>query len=308
MNVLAYDLGGTKIAAAIVNDKGSIIESRVEKAVFSQGVEAIYDQLARMGRELMAIHPVTRAGIASAGPLDPRQGVLLDSTNFKTAGQSWGVIPLVKELKSRLNIDLVLDNDAASAALAEHWVGEGKGFENMVAITLGTGVGVGIVANGSLVRAGRNLHTEGGHVIIETEKAEALCGCGNFGCAEAYLSGVNFTKLVSNRWKMVDLTSHNLIEMANSKDERALKVFTEYGDKLATFISNLVMLFAPEVVVLSGGFSHAAHIFLPQTESRLLNLMERHREGIDMLPQIRISKFRDEAGLIGAAKVALTPI
>ena len=105
---------------------------------------------------LIARHPnVKRAGIASAGPLDPIGGVLLDPTNFASASGTWGHVPLARILSRKLRIPVLLENDAAAAMLAEHWVGAAKGYENAMILTLGTGLGTGIICNGALVRAGQ---------------------------------------------------------------------------------------------------------------------------------------------------------
>lgn len=301
--VLAFDLGGTKLAAAAVDESGKILREIREKVVFDKGIEGLFEQMARVGRDLCSQFPCLAGAIASAGPLDPRAGLLLDPTNFKTSGHSWGVVPLVAEVKKHLKLPLTLENDAASAALAERWQGASQGFENSLVITLGTGLGVGVIANGELIRSGRYLHPEGGHLIIEHEKQEALCGCGNYGCAEAYLSGTNFTKLVSQQWGEA-VTTEEIVRRARAGDPKAVQAFSDYGRRMALYMRTLIVLFSPEVIVLSGGFSMVADLFLEKTAETLMQLMERRREGIDLLPEIKLSPFREEAGLLGAAWVA----
>jgi glucokinase len=304
-NVLAFDLGGTKIAVAVVSEEGQLIATLKEKVDGAKGPDALFDQMARMAKALIENNKVEACGVASAGPLDPVNGLLLDPTNFKTDQKSWGLLPILSELKKRVPLNYLLENDAAAAAIAESWIGAARDVKNSMTITLGTGVGVGVIANGELVRAGRNLHPEAGHMIIEHIKSDALCGCGNYGCAEAYLSGSNFTKQMRLSLSRPKLTSEELVNLAREQNPEALAAFAAYGDKLAIFIFNLIMLFAPEVVVLSGGFSSASDLFLDQTTEHLKKRLVRHREGIDMLPVIKVSTFNNSSGLIGAAKLAL---
>jgi glucokinase len=302
-NVLAFDLGGTKLAVAAVAENGKILREVREKVAFDRGPEGLYQQMGRLGQMLQNEYSCVAAAIASAGPLDPRMGMLLDATNYKTDGKSWGVVPLVREVKKHLSIPLTLENDAASAALAEKWQGAAQGNDNSVVVTLGTGLGVGIIANGHLVRSGRYLHPEGGHLIIEHEKEEALCGCGNYGCAEAYLSGTNFAKFISQQWNE-KVSAEDLVRRARAGEARAVQAFEDYGRRLALFMRSLIVMFSPEVIVLSGGFSMAADLFLQKTATTLTHLMERRRAGVDLLPEIKLSPFREEAGLLGAAWVA----
>lgn len=302
--VLAYDLGGTKLAVAVVDESGHILETRRELVELHGGEKSLVDQFVRLGRPLIEKYKIKKGAIASAGPLDPIRGLLLNPTNLKTLGHEWGVVPLIKLVEKKLKIDMQLENDAASAALAEGWVGVGRNKKDMTIVTLGTGLGVGVIANGALVRSGRHLHTEAGHIIIDYANKNWLCGCGNYGCAEAFLSGANFTKHFAKAWSEPHLTGEELVARARRGDERVLSEFVIYGERLASFICSLTVVFSSEVIILSGGFSHAADLFLPTCVNKLSQLLSTRRQGCDLLPRILISKFRDEAGLIGAAFVS----
>jgi glucokinase len=301
---LAFDLGGTKVLGGWVSKNGEILEKKKEFIDLSHGPKAMVLQIAKMAISLKGDAQVRSASMASAGPLDPKNGLLLDPTNMKTGGQSWGVIPLTQWLQEETGLSWRLENDAAAAAMAESWVGESRGYENSITITLGTGVGVGIIANGELLRSGRGLHPEVSHMIIEHENSSALCGCGNYGCAEAYLSGVNFSKLVSRRLNQT-ITAEELLQKAESGDLRVREEFSIYARRLAIFMTSLVVSFSPEVIVLAGGFSHAAPIYLDTLKYELHELLKRRRAGIDLLPEVRLSRFKHEAGLLGAAKALI---
>jgi predicted NBD/HSP70 family sugar kinase len=161
---------------------------------------------------------------------------------------------------------------------------------------------VGIIANGALVRSGRGLHPEAGHIIIEHIQKEALCGCGNYGCAEAYLSGKNFCKCLSQKWNE-EISGEELLARAKANDQRAIEEFKSYGRRLAIFLASLVVLYAPEVIIIAGGFSHSSDLFLPETRRELESLLVRRRKGVDLLPKIQLSEFRSAAGLLGSARV-----
>lgn len=303
--VLAFDLGGTKIAVAVIDERGHILESQKELVELHGGVASLVAQFARLGRPLIDKYKLKNGAIASAGPLDPIKGLLLNPTNLKTLGHEWGVVPIIKEVEKKLKIKMKLENDAAAAALAEAWIGLGRRCKNIMVITLGTGVGVGVIVNNQLIRSGRHLHTEAGHITIDYKDRSWRCGCGNYGCAEAFLSGSNFTRHFAKEWSEPHLTGEELVTRARRGDERVISEFFIYGERLASFLYSLTVMFSSEKIILSGGFSHAANLFLPTCEIRLADLLRTRRQGVDLLPQVVISRFRDEAGLIGAAVVSL---
>jgi len=304
MNVLAYDLGGTKISAGIMNKNGKIIRHIREKIDLNKGKAALITQMSLIGKKLIQNEKVSKnVGLASAGPLDPARGLLLDPTNFKTQGKSWGIVPISLMLKKKLNKNILLENDADAAIMAEHWIGSAKNKKNAMILTLGTGLGTGIICNGQLVRSGHGLHPEGGHVIIHASDKEALCGCGNYGCAESYLSATNFAKRVSKKLG-IKTNAPECVKRARSGDLKTKKFFNEYAENLAITINNFVVLYSPEVVILAGSFAQAHDLFLKKTNQKLEQLLKRRRKGIDLLPQIKISQLNNESCLIGAAYFA----
>lgn len=305
--VLAYDLGGTKVAVGVVNSRGKVLKEIRVPVVIEKGKSAVIAQLADLGGQFLKTHPeIRQVGIASAGPLDPVKGVLLDPTNFASKQGTWGTVALAKILSRKLKRPAALENDAAAAMLAEHWVGAARGYDNAMILTLGTGLGTGIIANGELVRAGHYLHPEAGHLVLNAGDQSAPCGCGNLGCAEAYLSGRNFARRVRPRFAKPDLTAKDVAELARKKDPRALAAFDEYAFLMAVAIHNYAVIYAPEIVVFTGSFAEAADLFLPSTREHLKKLLARRRVGIDMLPKLKVSSLSNQAGLIGAARVALT--
>jgi glucokinase len=301
MNVIGIDLGGTKVAAALVNSKGKILGERKVATALEGGWGGLKKQLVQICRELIADYGRARAiGVGSAGPLHAPSGRLLDPTNF---GWPAAVVPLGKSLSAALKLPVLLENDAAAAVLAEHW--KGGGGKNCVVITLGTGVGVGVMINGRLLRGGRGLHPEVGHLVLRPGDKTALCGCGVLGCAEAFLSGMNFGKRAGAAMARPGITGKEVAELAAEGDAKALTLFAEYSDLLATYLLDLVVLYYPEQIIFTGSFAEASPLFLPATETKLKKLLERRVKTIPLYPKIRISRLGNQAGILGAAYIAL---
>ena len=304
--VLGFDLGGTKVALALVTERGKILDEVREPVRVSEGPKALLEQLAGLALGMMKTHgKISAVGIASAGPLDPFRGVLLDPTNFFTDGKSWGKIALQAPLHKKLKHPVRVDNDAAAAALAEGQWGAGKGSKNFMVLTLGTGLGTGIVANGALVRAGRKLHPEAGHLIVKAGDVSAPCGCGNLGCAEAYLSGKNFGLRFAHAHPGATSDAKQISDAAREGNASALKHFDEYSDILATTIHNYVVLYSPERVVVTGSFALASDLFLQKTSEKLEILLTRRRVGVDLLPRLMVSKLGNREPVLGGAYIAL---
>ncbi|MGE3680682.1 MAG: ROK family protein [Bdellovibrionales bacterium] len=311
---LCYDLGGTKLRAAYVSGEGQILSHLTRPVRQEEGFDGLIALFRQLWQELPAeggIEKPKSVAVASAGPLHPEKGVLLDPTNFFTGSQSWGVLPLVEALQKVFETPVILENDAAAAALAEMWKGgHGPAAQNLVTMTLGTGVGIGVIANGQLVRAGRGLHPELSHMPLNAFDPNYPCGCGAYGCIEAFLAGTHFARRVSaiksGTGVVRELTGHDVVALARSGDQDVCAAFELYGEHLAFAIRALAISFAPEVVTLSGGFSHASDLFLGRTRELLPELLARYRAGIDLLPEIRVSKLQDDAGVLGAAYLAAT--
>lgn len=294
-HVLAVDLGGTKVRVARVDRSGKIKATLQEKSDFSQGPKGLLTQLVKLLTEVAGGESPEAVGIGSAGPLDPARGLLLSPTNFRTKGKPWGVVRLAEALEDALTVPVVLENDAAAAALGEAWAGASKKYDNSLVMTLGTGLGVGVIANGQLLRAGRGLHPEAGHIFLHAGDREALCGCGNYGCAEAYLSGAHFEKRSAKKAKQ-------------PRGARAIRdgrgIEDDYARHLALAIHTYVVCFAPEVVVVTGGFAKTASKYFTKVKKELASLLERRRVGVDLMPKLVLSKLGENAVILGAAGIA----
>jgi glucokinase len=301
MKVIGIDLGGTKIAAATVNEKGRILVEKRVPTELAAGWPGLKRQIVTLCKGLVEEQGKVKAiGIGSAGPLHAPSGKLLDPTNF---GWPAAVISLAKQLETSLKVPVRLENDAAAAVLAEYW--KGGGGKNCVALTLGTGLGVGVIINGKLFRGARGLHPEAGHLVLQPGDRSALCGCGVYGCAEAYLSGVNFGRRGAERLKMPGISAKQLTELAKNGNAEALALFSEYSRMLAHYLLNMIVLFYPEKIILTGSFADAHALFLPEAEVRLRVLLERRLKTIPLYPKIALSRLGNRAGVLGGAYVAL---
>lgn len=307
--VLAYDLGGTKVHVGVVDETGKVLAEQKVPVVVEKGKSAVINQLADLGNEYIKKYPEIRyVGLASAGPLDPKRGLLLDPTNLSNPNDpnnNWGQLHITKILGQKLKRTVILENDAAAAMLAEHWKGKAKKYSDAMIMTLGTGLGTGIISNGELLRSGRYLHPEAGHIIIRHDDKTAPCGCGNLGCAEAFLSGRSFTRRNRPRFARADLMAKDITELAEKGDPRALAAFDEYAELMAITIHNYVVLYSPKIIVFAGSFSEAAHLFTAKTLEHLKVLLKRRRVGVDLMPKLAVSALNNKAGLLGGAYVAL---
>lgn len=300
MKALAFDIGGTKIAAAAVSTDGQLLHQSKIPTPASNWPDA-KKALLQLAKTFLDRHPDIKAcGIASAGPLHAASGRLLNPTNIH-----WGDLKITEELERELKIPVLLENDAAAAVIGEHWLGEFKKSEALVMITLGTGLGVGVMVDHNLVRGGRGLHPEGGHLMLSPGDPEAPCGCGNFGCGEAYLAGSHFIKKAQKAFADPTLSAQKLMEKAKVQDPLALQLYEGYSLRLAQFIFNYLVLAYPYHVVLGGSFAQSSVHFLPQTWKNLERFLG-HRPRA-WLPQISVSQLHN-AGLLGAAHLAFKQI
>ncbi len=304
--VLSYDLGGTKIAVGVIHRSGRIIDEIRAPAEFHLGKAAVLKKLIELGKNFLDRHPeIQRVGVASAGPLDPIQGLLLSPTNFSTNHDQWKKVPIVRILGAALKRSVHLENDAAAAVLAEHWMGSAKKFQNVMVLTLGTGLGTGVICNGKLVRSGRNLHPEAGHIILNFADQSAPCGCGNLGCAEAYLSGKYFSQRTCIKLRRSGLTGQEIAELARARNRIALQAFDEYSTLMSIALQNYIRLYTPEIILFTGSFAEASDLFLKATRTKLKAILKNQKGGLQWMPKLALSSLDNRAGLLGGAYIAL---
>ena len=294
--VAGIDIGGTKIALALATPEGRVVEgarfpTRVEEGphrIVEAAVAEIERMLAQTGARLSAV------GIGCGGPLDRRRGLILSPPNLP----GWDEFPIVALVEGRLGVPALLDNDANAAALGEHRHGAGRGYSDLVYITISTGIGGGLIVRGELVYGVYDGAGEVGHMTVLPDGP--ACGCGGRGCLEALCSGTGIARrareaLAGGAVSSLSalgaggVTAQAVAEAARAGDPLAAALWDETIDHLAAGVGNLFNVLAPEAVVIGGGVSAAgAQLFEP--------LRQRVRGRVRMLPPEKINILQASLG------------
>jgi len=281
--VIGVDLGGTKILAGIV-DRDGVVHDRVERPTVTTSQTALLDQLADVVREL-PLDGIAAVGFGIPSRIDFATGLALGAVNIPIRD-----VYFAREMEERLGLPIEMENDASCAAFAEFRLGAGQGADDLMAITLGTGVGGGVVSGGKLFRA----YTELGHMVIVEDGEPCQGACSGRGHVETYCSGTAADAL-ARRVIGPDATARDLVEQQHPALE-------EIGHHLGVAIGSLVNIFGSTRVVIGGGFGIAAFDLLVPA-ARLAVLREALAPSGQTL-EIERAQLGTEAGLIGAALIA----
>ena len=303
---IGIDLGGTNIAVGVVNDRYEIVARRSVPTGAERPAEEVIRDMGDAVEEALRQAGLTAAdcasmGVGSPGACDPQTGVVKRAYNL-----NWFDVPVCRMLHQRFGIPVRLGNDANCAALAEVVAGAAVGCQDMVLITLGTGVGSGIISRGKILSGLRGGAGEAGHMLLVLDGEP--CTCGRRGCWEAYASATALIRQgkaaaaahpasLLNRYP--DLTGRDVFDAADAGDAAAQAVLERYYVYVAAGITNLVNILSPEMVLIGGGISRQGE--------RLLAPVRRYVAancfGGDARPQpvIQAARLGNEAGIIGAA-------
>ncbi|HJB98932.1 MAG TPA: ROK family protein [Candidatus Flavonifractor merdavium] len=313
MHYLGIDLGGTNVAAAVVDREGTIL-GKVSLPTPRTGAEAVADQMAAAARAAaekagVSLEQVESVGIGSPGTIEPEQGLIRFWSNLNFVD-----VPLGGLMEARLHKKIYLENDANAAALGEYAAGAGKGSQSMVAITLGTGVGGGAVLNGKLYTGFNYAGMEVGHFVIEY--GGRLCTCGRKGCFEAYCSATALIKRTrevmeehpdSLLWQLAGslegVNGRTPFDAAARGDAAAGKVIDEYVNYLGCGVASLVNIFQPEVFCIGGGPSAQGETLMAPVRY-ILNREDYARNSVHRTRLVQAALGND-AGIIGAALLPL---
>ena len=299
MSVIAVDLGGTRIRAARMD---AVLPGPVVRAISAatQGLDAVLDQIADLIHQVQGDGPIRAVGVSAPGPLDPSTGIVYDTPNMV----GWPAkTPLADLLRDRLNIPVSLANDANAAAVGEWVAGAGVGVDDLVYYTVSTGVGGGIIVGGSLLTGASGLAGELGHVTVDPNGP--LCGCGNYGCVEAFASGTAIAAAVQRRivagehsiLKGKFITAEVVAGAARSGDTLACNAMLQAGRMLGIGVVNTLHSLNPARVVLGGGVMRSADLLFPPI---LAEIDRRALPRFRRTPLVRAT-LGDDAGLIGVA-------
>jgi len=309
---IGVDIGGTKIAAGTVDAQGDMIE--YVRVPTPETITGIDDGIAEAVKRLQRTNDVVAVGVAAAGFIDQRRTGVRFAPNLP-----WREHPLGQVLSDRLALPVVVENDANAAAWAEFRFGAGRDIDDMILITVGTGVGGGIVHSGQLIRGAYGVAAELGHMKLVPDGQ--VCGCGQRGCWEQYASGsalVRFARaqvtaypkdgaaLLAAADGVVDqIEGHMVTEAAKSHDPLSVRVFAEIGRWLGQGIADMASVLDPAMAVIGGGVADAGDLLLEPTRAAYESMLSGggHRPHL----QIRGALLGNEAGIIGAADLARRP-
>jgi glucokinase len=298
-HVLGLDIGGTKLAAGLVDRQGGLSSFVVEPTRREDGPDAVLERLWRLGSEAVeraggGWESVDSVGIGCGGPLDAARGVLIAPPHLP----GWRDIPVTDLAARRYERPVVLENDATAAAAGEHRFGAGRGVANMVYLTISTGVGGGVVIDGRLWRGSTGNGGELGHVTVDW-RGRRCHGCGRLGCLEAYVSGTSIAERAREAGLEV-AGAEDVSRLALEGDPVAVRVWDDTVEALACGITSIVNLFEPQLVVLGGGVTRSGEQLLAPVRERVAaSAMKPAGDTVRVVG----AALGDTVGVVGAAAV-----
>ena len=307
------DVGGMSIKCCLATAQGEILvkDSFVTKdgiscAEMAEETASFLKKLAaKAGIEEKEIAAV---GMGTPGTVDGKKGVIVYSNNIRLEHA-----PIVKEMKKHLSCPVFVENDANVAALGEAVFGAAKGLSNVVLVTLGTGVGTGIVANGQMITGMGGAGAEGGHIVIKMGGEK--CTCGNSGCFEAYASATALLRqtdkmalrhpdsLLAKLWEEKGRVGIVPFDAAKAGDRAGLSVVRTYVKYVAQGLAGLVNIFRPDVVLIGGGVSNQGDYFIKKVSRRLNRIV--YGAGVNPRVKVKAAELKNDAGLLGAVALAI---
>ena len=302
------DVGGTTVKLGIFNTNGDLLEKWEIPTVTEDGGKQILPDVAASILDKMKERDILReevegVGIGAPGPIDS-EGTVYGAVNL-----GWGTFSVKNELQSLLNIRVEAGNDANVAALGEMWKGGGQGYDNLVAVTLGTGVGGGIIVEGKILAGANGAGGEIGHIHVEDKEVEP-CNCGNCGCLEQYTSATGVVRLTKRRLQFSDMpsilrdksiTAKDVWDAVKAGDPLAVQVAEEFGQYLGKTLASIAGVVNPEIFVIGGGVSKAGSVLLDYIQKNYIKYVFRGSRGA----LFALATLGNDAGIYGAAKLVL---
>ena len=307
---IGVDVGGTNVKIALVDFDGKIVYSNTVPTRAEMGYEAGVNNIKQAIKELMqetsaTAKTIEAIGFGLPGQIDYKEGLVKNLPNIP----GWVNIPLAKIMEEEFSIPTRLDNDVRCAALGELNFGAGKGCENLICITVGTGIGSGIVLNGKLVRGAANAAGEIGHIKMQMTGGP-LCGCGDYGCFEAYASGPAIVTMAkeyisggkSAKYKEMApdgiITPYLVAQAALQGDAVSIQIFKQMGKIIGTGLASVVNLLNPQKIIIGGGVADAGDILLEPIRQTILDrAMPIQGQSVEVVP----AQLANSAGVIGAS-------
>ena len=309
-NRIGIDVGGTNVKLALVDDKGNITYSNSVPTRAEMGYEYTVNNIKQAIRDLLvetklSTKDIEGIGFGFPGQVDYKSGVVRLAPNIP----GWVDVPIAKLIEDEFKIPTRVDNDVRCAALGELNYGAGKGCENLICITVGTGIGSGLIINGKLVRGASNAAGEIGHIKLQMHDGP-ICGCGDTGCMEAFASGPSIVAMAENYIRGgkstkfremangAQITPYIVCEAAKAGDPVAKTIFTIMGEYIGIGLASVVNLLNPEKIIVGGGVADAGDLLLnPMKQTLKDRAMKIAGDAVEIVP----AQLGNTAGVIGAS-------
>ena len=272
--VFGVDIGGTTVKLGFFSTEGELLDKWEITTRKDEGGAYILSDIAASIEEKLSKDGIDKTDIQGVGMGVPGP-VKEDGTVLKCVNLGWGVINAAQELSDLIGLPVKVGNDANMAALGEYWQGGGKGYENVVMVTLGTGVGGGIIINGKMLAGVNGAGGEIGHMTIDLDEQD-VCNCGKKGCLEQYASATGIVRLANRALQTSDkpstlrevkyISAKEIFDAAKSGDNLATELIEEFGKRLGLALANIACVVDPEVFVIGGGVSKAGDILIDATQ------------------------------------------
>ena len=306
--IFGVDIGGTTVKLGFFDREGTLLDKwEIPTRTEDDGCNILPDVADSISEKLkdkeVAIDDVAGIGVGAPGPIDG-EGVVHRAVNL-----GWGVFSIKKTLEDILHLPVMAGNDANVAALGEMWKGGGRGSRDLIMVTLGTGVGGGIITDGRILTGVCGAGGEIGHVHVEDAETES-CNCGNYGCLEQYTSATGITRLANRKLAGCDkesvlrggeVSAKTVFDAVKQKDALAMEIAEEFGQNLGDGLAVIASVINPDTIVIGGGVSRAGEILMdyirPHYEK---NVFHGSRE-----VKFALATLGNDAGIYGSAKLVL---
>lgn len=303
------DVGGTTVKMGLFDREGHLLDKWEIPTVKDNGGASILSDVAKSIRAKMEEKGIREEdlagiGVGAPGPVDDEGTLVSGADNI-----GWKSFNIPDALRAYINVPIKAANDANAAAFGEIWQGGGKGYRNMVAVTLGTGVGGGIIVNGKILSGAAGAGGEIGHLHFKDDETEA-CGCGNKGCLEQYTSATGIARLARRRLEKDDkpsvlrngqVSAKAVFDAVKAGDEVAIEIAEEFGDCLGKGLAIVASVVDPEIFVIGGGVSRAGEILLSFVEPKFKKYAFHQCRGT----KFALAQLENDAGIYGAAGLIL---
>jgi glucokinase len=308
---IGIDVGGTKVLGGVVTTEGKILAT-TRKDTAPQGGAAAVSVIAEVAKELMQSHDISAVGVSVPGFISSDRARVIGTPNIS----GWSDLAIADTLRSLIGVDVVVENDANAALWGEYKFGAGQGRENICMLTLGTGVGGGVITNGRLYRGAFGMGAELGHIRLIPEGRQ--CGCGAKGCLEQYGSGSALVRIARERaaanldkaqiilslgsGSPDQIRGEDITKAANSGDVFSKEIFEEVGESVGAALATICAVLDPSHIIIGGGVAEAGEILLePIRKSMVRNTSF---SGLHPFPEVIRAQLGDMAGLVGLSDLA----